>query len=80
MCLLQVAYDHGPPAVAQACEWVRQAAAGVRAAHDRNLVHRDLKPSNLLLTPDGVVKLADLGLAKLYHGDEEPELVGASAD
>ena len=36
--------------VADACELVRQAAAGLQHAHERRLVHRDIKPSNLMLT------------------------------
>jgi serine/threonine protein kinase len=62
--LEQQVYDRGLPTPAQACEWIRQAAAGVRAAHDLNLVHRDVKPSNLLLTTDGRMKVADFGLAR----------------
>jgi HD-GYP domain-containing protein (c-di-GMP phosphodiesterase class II) len=62
--LEQAVYDHGPPPVARACEWLRQAAAGLQAAHDRHLVHRDLKPSNLLLAADDRVKLVDFGLAR----------------
>jgi response regulator RpfG family c-di-GMP phosphodiesterase/tRNA A-37 threonylcarbamoyl transferase component Bud32 len=54
----------GPPTVARACEWARQAASGLQEAHDHHLVHRDLKPSNLLLTTDGQVKLVDFGLAR----------------
>ena len=58
----------GPLPVAQACDYVRQAALGLQHAHERGMVHRDIKPSNLLLTQvDGkaVVKVLDLGLARL---------------
>jgi serine/threonine-protein kinase len=40
----------GPLAVAQACDYARQAALGLQHAHERHLVHRDIKPSNLLIT------------------------------
>jgi response regulator RpfG family c-di-GMP phosphodiesterase len=58
--------NHGLLGVAQACKYVRQAAFGLQAAHDRHLVHRDLKPSNLLLTSSGQVKLVDFGLARQF--------------
>jgi tRNA A-37 threonylcarbamoyl transferase component Bud32 len=54
----------GPLPVADACEVVRQAALGLHHAYQsQGLVHRDLKPSNLMLTPEGGVKVLDLGLA-----------------
>lgn len=53
----------GPLRPVDACEIVRQAALALEHAHARGLIHRDVKPSNLLLTPDGTVKLLDLGLA-----------------
>ncbi len=56
---------------ADACEIARQAAEGLAAIHASNLVHRDIKPSNLFLTDDGVVKILDLGLAKLALEEEE---------
>src|SRR5581483_8421163 len=60
---------HGPAPISQACDWIRQAACGLQAAHDRHLIHRDVKPSNMLLTQQGTVKLVDFGLARQFHSD-----------
>ena len=49
-----------------------QAARGLAHAHSRGLVHRDVKPGNLLVTPDGVTKVSDLGLAS-FLGVEDPD-------
>ncbi len=68
---------NGPLAIPDACEAVRQAALGLQYAHEHDLVHRDVKPSNLMLTPDGVVKVLDLGLARLVEQAEpDAELTG----
>ncbi|MEZ6129081.1 MAG: FHA domain-containing serine/threonine-protein kinase [Planctomycetaceae bacterium] len=51
--------------VKDACELIRQIAAGLMHIANHGLVHRDLKPSNVLLTNDGVVRILDLGMAKI---------------
>lgn len=51
--------------VPDACEVVRQAAEGLSYIHQNRMIHRDVKPSNLLLGRDGVVRVLDLGLARL---------------
>ncbi|MFN4242503.1 MAG: serine/threonine-protein kinase [Tepidisphaerales bacterium] len=50
--------------VETAVAYVLQAARGLKAAHDRGMIHRDVKPANLLLSDEGLVKVADLGLVK----------------
>ena len=63
--LADVIKDRGPLPVAEACDYVRQAALGLQHAHEQGMVHRDIKPQNLMLTSAGVVKILDFGLANL---------------
>ncbi len=58
--------ENGPCSVTEACQFIRQAAAGLHAAHDHHIIHRDLKPSNLLLSDEGQVKLVDFGLVRHF--------------
>jgi eukaryotic-like serine/threonine-protein kinase len=48
----------------EAVEIVSQACEGLEYAHRHSVIHRDVKPGNLLINPDGLVKLADFGIAK----------------
>jgi serine/threonine protein kinase len=68
--LQHIVSKHGPLTVVRACDYVRQAALGLQYAHENGLVHRDIKPANLLLDRTGVVKIHDLGLARIL-GDEQ---------
>ena len=61
---------NGPLDFDQAADYIRQAAEGLAHAHARNLVHCDIKPSNLLVNNQGVIKILDLGLARLNQSDE----------
>jgi eukaryotic-like serine/threonine-protein kinase len=66
--LTRLVKERGPLPVADACEYIRQAALGLQHAHEMGLVHRDIKPSNILVARSGrVVKLVDLGLARLME-------------
>ena len=57
--------NNGPLSVAGAVDCLLQAARGLEYAHAQGIVHRDIKPANLMLDAAGVVKVTDLGLARL---------------
>src|SRR5947207_3807596 len=58
--------EHGRLAPAQVVEVALPVLAALDHAHGHGIVHRDIKPENILISQDGVVKVADFGLARAY--------------
>ncbi|MCY3019108.1 MAG: SUMF1/EgtB/PvdO family nonheme iron enzyme [Planctomycetota bacterium] len=54
----------------KALEIVMQVARGLKHAHEHGIIHRDIKPGNIIVTPQGVAKILDLGLSKAIGGEE----------
>ena len=66
----------GPLRVPDAARLFLKLLDGLEAAHRSGLVHRDIKPSNIMITPEGDVKLLDMGLARAL--DDETGLTRAN--
>jgi serine/threonine protein kinase len=67
--LQRLVSSKGPYRVAKAVDLILQAARGLAAAHERGIVHRDIKPANLMLDAQGVVRVLDLGLARITRAE-----------
>jgi serine/threonine protein kinase len=65
---------NGPLSVEEAVHCIYEAAKGLEYAHKQGVVHRDIKPGNLLLGSSGVVKILDMGLARLDSTQESAEI------
>jgi serine/threonine protein kinase/Tol biopolymer transport system component len=67
--------ESGPIRLDEAIAISKQIIDALEYAHDRGVVHRDLKPANIKITPDGVVKVLDFGLAKVLEDDPPPSAI-----
>ena len=63
-CSLEQKLRNGPLTAAEAVDCMRQVLAALAFAHSRNVIHRDIKPPNIIVTPDGIAKLTDFGIAR----------------
>jgi hypothetical protein len=62
-------FEKGSLPAGEALAIVRQVAEALRCAFEHGIIHRDIKPDNIMITPSGLVKLADLGLAKQIESE-----------
>ncbi len=81
--LSAIVKKNGPLPVGKAVNYILQAAKGLEFAHSKGVIHRDIKPANLLLSSDGVVKILDMGLARIDapggNAATDAELTGTGA-
>jgi serine/threonine-protein kinase len=56
--------DKGPVPVAEAVSYIDQVLNALSYAHQQHIIHRDIKPVKMMLTPQGVIKLMDFGIAR----------------
>lgn len=82
--LQRMVEDEGPLDCEQAVDFIRQAAEGLAHAHGRNMIHCDIKPANLLVNRQGVVKILDMGMARLVgrgqNGSDSNERLQGTVD
>lgn len=72
-----VVAKRGPMPVKRSLDVIRQTTLALQHAYEQKIVHRDIKPSNLLIRKDGMVKLADMGLARSVDESLETNITRA---
>jgi eukaryotic-like serine/threonine-protein kinase len=71
--LHEVMRHNRPLAPEHALEIAAQVADGLAYAHERGVVHRDIKPANIMVVRDGLVKIADFGVARMRSSERGPD-------
>jgi serine/threonine-protein kinase len=64
----------GPIPVEDALHIAKSICEALEAAHEKGIIHRDLKPANIKITTDGLVKVLDFGLAKVFERQRQPDM------
>ncbi|MBI3831781.1 MAG: serine/threonine protein kinase, partial [Planctomycetes bacterium] len=75
--LRKVVAERGRVPEAEALEYARQIAKGLDHALTKKILHRDVKPENVIVTPQGVAKLLDMGLACVVGASEDDDAAEA---
>ncbi len=75
--LASLVRQQGPLSIKRTLECLLQAGRGLEFAHAQGVVHRDIKPANLLVDRAGLVKILDLGLARLDGGEQRTDLTSS---
>lgn len=75
----RVVRQQGPLSFVLAADYTRQAAEGLAHAHQQGVIHCDIKPANLVLNEQGVLKILDMGMARLASTEDDDSEDGGEA-